>query len=226
MQWGSLTLGAVRLDAPSLSPTAGGTGVLHPVELGRAAAMPEGPERDRFLAGRTAIRRFAADLLGAEPAALGLDYACANCGRCGPIDHGRPGYRSPAGGTTARLSLSRSGPWCVVVGTTDPAIRAVGVDLEDVGGVGFAGFDDVALTPAERSSLRRIGEPEAQRMRARLWARKEAFLKVTGAGLFREPSDVDASGGSLEGIEWVDDDPAPLTLPPELVLAVAVARVR
>ena len=226
MQWGNLSLAAVRLDAPDPAHTPGGTPALHPVELSRAAAIPHGRERDRFLAGRTAIRRLAAELLGTDPGDLALDYACPNCGRSGPVDHGRPGYRSRAGGPTARLSLSRSGPWCLLAGTTDAAVQAVGVDLEDMGRVGFAGFDDVALTPDERTALRRVGEPEAQRMRARLWARKEAFLKATGAGLFREPSDVDASGASREGIEWVDIDHGPLRLPPEFVVAVAIRRVR
>ncbi|WP_108252791.1 4'-phosphopantetheinyl transferase family protein [Planctomonas deserti] len=228
MQWGSLTLAAVRLDAPAREDTRGGVTALHPVELDRAARMPSGRERDRFLGGRTALRRFAAGLLGTEPQHLLLDYACANCGLSGTVDHGRPGYRSPGGARQVRLSLSRSGPWALLAGTTDPAIGAVGVDLEDAGRAGFAGFDAVLLTPPERAALSRADtadEAGALRMRARLWARKEAFLKATGAGLFREPSDVDASGDAFEGVEFADIDPGQLGLPAELVLAAAVRRV-
>src|SRR5829696_1473198 len=151
MRWGSLTLAAVRLDAPSADDAA----TLHPVELGRAAEMPAGRERDRYLAGRIALRVFAAGLLDSEPGDLVLDYACANCGLSGAIDHGRPGYRVPVAEPDVRLSLSRAGSWCLLAGTTDSSVGAVGVDLEDTARAGFAGFDDVLLAPAERALLRR-----------------------------------------------------------------------
>jgi 4'-phosphopantetheinyl transferase len=222
MQLGSLTLAAVSLDGLIRDD---GT-ALHPVELGRAAVMPAGRERDRFLAGRTAIRFFAAQLLHVEPGDLMLDYSCANCGMSGAIDHGRPGYRAPTRNREVRLSLSRSGPWCLLAGTTDPAVGAVGVDLEDAARASFDGLDDVILTSTERALLKgAAAEADALRIRARLWSRKEAFLKATGSGFFREPSDVDASGGSFEGVELADVEPASLGLPTGLVAAVAVRRI-
>jgi 4'-phosphopantetheinyl transferase len=222
MRWGKLTLAAARLDA---SPS-NGASALHPVELARAGRMPVGRERDRFLRGRIALRLFAAELLDSDPGALLLDYACANCGLSGMVDHGRPGYRAPAPGRTVRLSLSRSGDWCLFAGTTDLTIGAVGVDLEDTARASFTELDDVILAPAERALVNGAADvPEAQRMRARLWSRKEAFLKATGAGLFREPSDVDASGTSFEGIEMADIPPRPLGLPAGLVAAVAIRPV-
>jgi 4'-phosphopantetheinyl transferase len=225
MQWGSVTLAAVRLDAVGNS-IPDRVSPLHPVELARANAMPAGRERDRFLNGRIAVRRFAAELLGSRAEDLLLDYACANCGLSGAIDHGRPGYRAPAIGREVRLSLSRSGLWCLLAGTTDPAVAAVGADLEDSARAGFAGFDDVVLTPRERALLDGVAdESQAATTRARLWSRKEAFLKATGAGLFREPSSVEASDDRVEGIELADLDPAALGLPAELVAAVAIRRL-
>lgn len=222
MQLGSLTLTAVSLDGQIQHDDT----ALHPVELGRAAVMPAGLERDRFLAGRAAIRFFAAQLLGDEPGHLVLDYSCANCGLSGAIDHGRPGYRAPTRNREVRLSLSRSGPWCLLAGTTDPAVGAVGVDLEDADRASLDGLDDVILAPTERALLKgAAAEADALRMRARLWSRKEAFLKATGSGLFREPSYVDASGASFEGVELADVDPAFLGLPTGLVAAVAVRRI-
>jgi 4'-phosphopantetheinyl transferase len=219
MRWGSLTVAAARLDAPSADAIA----ILHPVELGRAAELPVGRERDLFLNGRIALRVFAAGLLDSAPGDLVLDYGCANCGRSGAIDHGRPGYRVPVAERTVLLSLSRSGPWCLLAGTTDRSIGAVGVDLEDTARAGFAGFDDVLLAPAERALLGgAVDGSEVLRARARLWSRKEAFLKATGAGLFREPSDVDASGNTFEGIELTDLDLRPLGLPTGLVAALAI----
>jgi len=222
MSWGSLSLTAVRLDGPLPS----GVGTLESAELNRAAALPLESERNRFLAGRIALRAFAAELLGSEPGRLVLDYACANCGLSGAIDHGRPGYRAPAAGPVVRLSLSRSGGWCLLAGTTDPAIGAVGVDLEDTARAGFPGFDEVILAPAERALLDDAAdETEARELRARLWSRKEAFLKATGTGLFREPSDVDASGHSYEGIELTDVHTRSLGLPAGFVAALAIRTV-
>jgi 4'-phosphopantetheinyl transferase len=238
MQWGSVTLAAVRLDAVDRDGVTGGIGdsvlnsipnrvfPLHPVELARANSMAVGRERDRFLNGRIAVRRFAAELLGTRAEDLLLDYACANCGLSGAIDHGRPGYRAPASGREVRLSLSRSGLWCLLAATTDPAVAAVGADLEDTARAGFAGFDEVVLTPRERALLNGVAdESRASALRAQLWSRKEAFLKATGAGLFREPSSVEASDDRFEGIELADIDPAALGLPAELVAAVAIRRL-
>src|SRR3712207_234534 len=135
MEWGSVSLAVVRLeDVPRH-----GFGSLHPIERERASTLPIESERDRFLNGRIALRAFAAELLGSDPDRLVLDYACANCGLSGAIDHGRPGYRTPTPGAVVRLSLSRSGGWCLLAGTTDTAVGALGVDLEDTAAASFPG---------------------------------------------------------------------------------------
>jgi 4'-phosphopantetheinyl transferase len=167
---------------------------------------------------------FAAELLDTGPDDLVLDYACINCGRSGLIDHGRPGYRKRRGRTAVRVSLSRSGAWCLLAGSTGSEVTAVGVDLEYTDRVTFPGFDDLVLTAAERNSLVGVGEPEAGRMRARLWTRKEAFLKVIGTGVFRDPSTVDVSAQCAEGAELIDIDPRVLGLPAGLTAAAAIRR--
>jgi len=220
MPWRALSLAAFRLDDGG-----GDDAALHPVERRRAAALPAGMPRERFLSGRRGARLLAAGLLGVDAADLELDYACVHCGACGAVDHGRPGYRRPGDRDGVRLSLSRTGPWCLLAGTADPSVAAVGVDVDDRARMTFPGFDDVALTPAERSVLDGIRtEGEASRMRARLWSRKEAFLKATGSGLLRDPADVDVLSDSLEGIELEDLVPLPLGLPGELTAAIAVRR--
>ena len=61
-------------------------------------------------------------------------------------------HGAPAG---LSLSLSRSGGWALLAagstGVSGVMVGgAVGIDLEHSSGVVFPGFDDVALTPAER----------------------------------------------------------------------------
>lgn len=170
----------------------GAASLLDPVELHRAEGYASPDQRRSFLAGRIALRRFAAELLGVPESLLELDYRCGNCRRTGRIDHGRPGYRAPAGERPA-LSLSRSGPWCLMAGSTIPTVESIGVDLERIAGADFVGFDDVVLTFAERGRLAAAPAPDRPVLRARLWARKEAFLKAEGTGLLQDPSSVDAA---------------------------------
>ena len=56
----------------------------------------------------------------------------------------------------------------------------------------FPGFDDVALTPAERQLLAALPPEEAMPWRAAAWARKEALLKARGTGLRVDPASVEA----------------------------------
>ena len=51
----------------------------------------------------------------------------------------------------------------------------------------FDGFDAVALAPAERRQLPGWPVTALLRGRARLWARKEAWLKMTGDGAATAP---------------------------------------
>ena len=55
----------------------------------------------------------------------------------------------------------------------------------------FAGFDDVALTAREQRHLNALEPARRPQERARLWARKEAWLKMTGEGLRVAPDSLD-----------------------------------
>lgn len=201
-------------------------------ELQRAARLRRPQDRNRFMAGRIALRLFAAALLEADPAALTADYSCPRCGP-GILDHGRPGYRGPAGSTTSgrftlslKLSLSRSGPWALMAGSTDPQVAAVGVDLQQAGPTRFAGFDEIALSAAERRRLVRTPPGQREAMRTRLWVRKEALLKAAGTGLLTDPSSVDATENLVNGTALIDLDPALLGLPMDYAAALAVKAAR
>ena len=108
------------------------------------------------------------------------------CPRCGSREHGRPlavwgAVPDDVRWTAApHLSLARSST-VVVVATS--RVGHVGVDVERRSGRLFAGFDDVALAPAE-VALHAPGDAPA---RLRTWVRKEAVLKAAGRGLTVDP---------------------------------------
>lgn len=158
-----------------------------------------------------------------RPGELTAAYSCPECGTGPELDHGRPGYLlgdAPAG---LLLSFSRSNGWALLAaGPAGAAGAAVGVDLEHSSGVGFPGFDDVALTPAERQLLAALAPEEAMPWRASAWARKEALLKARGTGLRVEPASVEAFAEPADGTVVVDLDTVALGLPAGFVAALAV----
>lgn len=190
--------------------------LLDPAELERARAMVH-PARADFLAARMAQRLFAAELLGARAQDLAASYSCPHCGN-GSISHGRPGYTLDGAPVPLALSLSRAAGWTLLAAVVAPGRgQRLGVDAEDPQLMEFEGFDAVALTPAERQAVAGLHGSALLRERARLWARKEAFLKMTGEGLRRPPETLDV----LERQAVRDLAPAESGLPGRLAAAVA-----
>ncbi|QDY91478.1 4'-phosphopantetheinyl transferase superfamily protein [Arthrobacter sp. UKPF54-2] len=191
--------------------------LLDDVELGRARGMEPRP-RQAFVAGRLALRRFAAELLGVPAADL---TAAHDCPLCGPGSaHGRPGYTLRGEPVPLLLSLSRSAGWVLMAAVPDPApgLR-LGVDVQDPAGTDFAGFDALVLGPAERAALHGLAGAELLAGRARFWARKEAWLKQSGTGLRTAPDTVEV----LEHPGIRDLPPAESGLPAHFAAAVALA---
>ena len=182
------------LELRKLSDAPGAGGPLQQLglpALERANSLAKPEDRDEFVAGRIALWHFAASLLDVDPTRLVPDYRCPQCGP--GQDHGRPGFMLDGGPAPLALSASRASGWVLLAAVVNPAegLR-LGVDLEAISGVVFEGFDDVALTAAEKEFLVSIPEQDQASQRARLWARKEAWLKMTGEGLRRNPAEVDA----------------------------------
>ncbi|KQR03993.1 4-phosphopantetheinyl transferase [Arthrobacter sp. Leaf141] len=198
---------------PPQAPTAGAE--LDTSELARAAAMAPAV-RAVFVAGRLAQRRFAAELLGVPAGDLTASYRCP---RCGPdAGHGRPGYTLAGVPAPLVLSLSRAAGWTLLAAVTDPAPGfLLGVDVEDPARTGFAGFAGVALTAAEQRAVAPLHGDMLLAAQARLWARKEAWLKMTGEGLRTSPAGLDVT--ALPGL--ADLAPARSGLPAHLAAAVA-----
>jgi 4'-phosphopantetheinyl transferase len=201
-------------------PTAGGwLRLLGTAELERAAALAP-DARSGFVAGRMALRSFAAELLDVPASDLTTNFSCPRCGTGPGLSHGRPGYAFRGQPAPLALSLSRSSGWILLAAVVEPAAGVtIGVDLEDPVRLDFDGFDGVALTRAERAGLAGLSGSALLGERARLWSRKEAWLKMTGRGLTTAPDTVDV----LHRAELRDLAPGEAGLPPDLRAAVALS---
>ncbi|MFJ5707499.1 4'-phosphopantetheinyl transferase family protein [Streptomyces sp. NPDC093105] len=131
-------------------------------------------DRLRYGIGHIALRRLLAPRLGVAPAEVA--YRREPCPGCG-APHGRPAVDGPPG--APHFSLSHSGD-VVLIGI---AARRVGVDVETFPEATTVREVTAALHPAERAEIADAGHaPEAF---ARVWCRKEAYLKGIGIGVAR-----------------------------------------
>ncbi len=131
-------------------------------------------DRLRYGIGHVALRRLLARRLGVGPAAVA--YRREPCPGCGDL-HGRPALDGPPG--APHFSLSHSGD-VVLIGI---AARPVGVDVESFPRPATVREVTSALHPAERAEIAAAGHaPDAF---ARIWCRKEAYLKGIGIGMAR-----------------------------------------
>lgn len=206
MQDAAVDVSVYTLSAvPSVPLLAG----LTPGELRRADALSTAESRRGFWAAHTLLRLAVADHLGLSSAELAFDFTCLRCGE----QHGPP--RILAGsGAGAALSLTRSSgviAVAVLAGASAPGDVRVGIDVERLDAVGFAGFEGVALSPAERVAVVAPAavvpdDADGAASRAALWARKEAVAKALGSGLRRDPREIEvlAVGGSDRGEAVVD----------------------
>lgn len=208
--------------------------LLDAVERRRAARTADAGLRSSFITGRYLLRLLAAEVLGVAADTLTSSFRCPRCGRSdGVSDHGRPGYAVEGMTLPLALSLSRSRGF-ILLGAVDLAAApprsagapsgspGLGLDLESVERVGFDGFDEVALSPAERLSVARLPRQDRAVARCRLWTRKEALVKALGTGFAdRDPAAVDGSDSRIGDLHSVDG----VRLASEgLVGAIAVVR--
>ncbi|MCT9011173.1 4'-phosphopantetheinyl transferase family protein [Streptomyces rhizosphaerihabitans] len=148
---------------------------LDATERRRADAFRRRGDRTLYVAAHIALRRLLAGYL--RTSAKELAFARADCPRCGG-PHGRP-VLSGAGPDAPHFSLSHS-RGAVLVGV---ARAPVGVDVERLPRPERVDVCRSALHPWEQRELAALRAPDQPARFARLWARKEAYLKGTGVGV-------------------------------------------
>ncbi|WP_309109116.1 4'-phosphopantetheinyl transferase superfamily protein [Arthrobacter sp.] len=224
-----ISLAAVRLADVDL----GQEHMLDGAELARADTFRSRGLRERFVAGRIALRLHISALTGDNPASLKADYFCPSCRNRNGKGHGLPRYQLPSKTTIGSLhvSLSRSGTWCLLAASLNEGIAGIGVDIETGSSADFVGFEELAMSANERSQLQRVPVALRNAFQTRLWCRKEAVLKALGTGLATAPSLLDVSGsapavpGSPSGSKlWKLEDisPASVGLPEGFAATLAV----
>jgi 4'-phosphopantetheinyl transferase len=160
-----------ELDRPE-AETAAFASLLAADERARADRFHFERDRRRFAVGRGLLRTLLGRMLDVSPREIAFSYGT----------RGKPALAWPMG-TGLEFNLSHSHGLALVATTWG---RAIGVDLEyrraelDVLGLASRYF-----TPEELSQIERQPSAEAQRAAFfRGWARKEAFLKARGDGLW------------------------------------------
>lgn len=223
VRFDGVALQAVRLAELTPEPE-----WLSGAEKVRAERFATAELRRDFVARRTAVRIFAARLLGLDPAVLTSSYSCPEHGSGPGIDHGRPGFWANGNPLPISLSSSSRGGWLLLGGLlgldgglgldSELGQRSeVGVDLERIDAVGFDGFDEMVLSEAEQQRLRAAPESGRNLVRARIWARKEAWSKAQGTGLRGRISEIDSQATGV-----LDIPNAVLGLPESFAAAYAV----
>lgn len=137
-------------------------------ELVRAGRFRFERDRARFMAGRGVLRRILARYLDTAPKSVKFGYSPT----------GKP-FLLPRCGL--HFNLSHAADLLVVAVSRN---RRLGVDLEPL--PLDATVDSVAglvFSPAERTALHGSHTKERCRLFARLWTRKEAFIKADGRGM-------------------------------------------
>ncbi|MGW0864665.1 4'-phosphopantetheinyl transferase family protein [Streptomyces sp. NPDC002611] len=187
--------------------------LLDGAERARAAALRRAADRDGYRVAHVCLRLLLGAYLQVEPSDVTfVRRPCPVCG--GP--HGRPDVP----GVPLCFSLSRTDGLCLLAF----ADTAVGADIERLPDADTVAALTKTLHPREADELTAYPPDLRPAAFARVWTRKEAYLKGLGTGLARDPR-LDHLGAGARGPRrmpgWTVED---VTLgEEEAAAAVAVA---
>jgi 4'-phosphopantetheinyl transferase len=165
-------------------------------ERERAARFVFERDRRRFVVGRGALRSILASYLGSPPGSIRFAYG----------EHGKPMLAESTDAGSLEFNASGSEELAVCAVTVG---RKVGVDIE----LCRLPHDDTVVeqcfSPAERQAFGTLASEEKPAAFYRLWTRKEAYLKATGAGLSRPLSSFEVTFLPGQPARLVADDLVP-----------------
>ena len=179
-----------------------GMAMLSSDELARASRLHFAPDRQRYIGSHLALRSAVSERTGISPTAIELWAGV----------HGKPEVRGVHG---FQFSMSRAGDLAAFAFASMP----VGIDVVAMAS-GQRLREAVAefCSPAELARISSLPAARQVDVLAQVWARKEALLKATGHGLYRQPSGVtvwqddvrlpDRWTARLESETWVVRDVA------------------
>lgn len=155
-------------------------------------------DRDRFILRRASLRIVVAGVTGMDPSDVRISRA----------PRGRPRLE---GADDLDLSTAHRGSVGLIAVSVG---RRIGVDVErPVSDAELTNLVPTCLSPDETELLRQLPPSEQPAFFSRLWSRKEAWMKMSDAGLSIEPHRVCAlTSDTLETLDHrcrlVDLDPA------------------
>ncbi|MFF1481957.1 4'-phosphopantetheinyl transferase family protein [Streptomyces sp. NPDC058301] len=147
---------------------------LDEMEAARAASYVSVRDRIQYVAAHATLRGLLAGYTGLEPGRIVLGRGEGPCGKPQLIDPPVP----------LHFNLSHSHGLIAIGVAADP----VGVDVQRVPSPEAVEMVLPRLHPQEREELRALPDTERAVAFARLWTRKEAYLKGLGTGLTRSPA--------------------------------------
>ena len=146
---------------------------LAPDEKDRAQRFKFDLHRNRYIAGRGALRAILAQYLPLHPAQLRFDY----------LANGKPVLTEEFASAGIHFNLAHTGDLALAAITR---IGPLGVDVECVRPV--KDVDDLVarfFSPRENELFQKVPAVEKPAAFFNLWTRKEALLKATGEGITR-----------------------------------------
>lgn len=169
----------------TVAPLAGA--LLDSGERARAAALHRVADRDGYRVAHVCLRMLLGAYLGVEPSEVTLvRRPCPVC----RAPHGRPDVP----GVPLCFSLSRTAGFCLLAF----ADSAVGADIERLPADDVVSALTATLHPREAAGLAARPPDRRPAAFARVWTRKEAYLKGLGIGLGRDLR-LDDVGASARG---------------------------
>jgi 4'-phosphopantetheinyl transferase len=171
--------------------------LLAPDELARAGRFRDPRLGHRFVAGRASLRQVLGQCLDRDPKDIHFTYHAA--GKPELVDVGSHGLH---------FNLTHSGALAIIAVIRG---RPIGVDLERMR-TDFASEAIAArfFSPREQAMLSELLQDERAAAFFRCWTRKEAFIKLLGAGLSfpLDEFDVSLAPGAPAELLSVYGDPA------------------